>query len=75
MRMPHIHTLGLVHNFVLEKILGLPLIEKFRVIHIYKADWNIISKYFTAYKVSSIASKENTLMYEQSGGRPRVKSH
>jgi hypothetical protein len=44
----HCHTFDrwkIVHNFLLEKIPGYPLLEKLRVIHIYEADWSLIHKY------------------------------
>jgi hypothetical protein len=59
-----------VHNFFLEKLPGNPLIEKLRVIHIYEADWNFLNRYFAAYKVSKLASREGTTTVEQGGGRP-----
>jgi hypothetical protein len=54
----------------LEKIPGKPLITKLRVIHIYEADWNLLLKYFTAYKLNILSCKENTVCKEQAGGRP-----
>jgi hypothetical protein len=60
----------IVHNFLLEKIPGLPLIEKLRVIHIYEADWSLIHKYYVAHKLNHIAAKEQTSPIEQAGGRP-----
>jgi hypothetical protein len=44
--------------------------EKLRVIHIYEADWNLISKYFVSYKLHKRACKEETVRTEQTGGRP-----
>jgi hypothetical protein len=59
-----------VHNFFLEKIPGLPLIEKLRVIHIYEADWNLILKYFLSNQLTRKACQEQTVTPEQAGGRP-----
>jgi hypothetical protein len=45
----HCHTFTrwkTVHNFLLEKTPGMPLINKLRVIHIYEADWSMIQKFF-----------------------------
>jgi hypothetical protein len=60
----HCHTYQrwkTIHNFFLEKIPGRPLINKLRVIHIYEADWNLISKYFVLYKLHKTACFENTV--------------
>jgi hypothetical protein len=59
-----------VHNFFLEKIPGKPLVEKLRVIHIYEADWNFLNRYFAAYKITKLATRELTVTSEQGGGRP-----
>jgi hypothetical protein len=59
-----------IHNFFLEKIPGHPLVEKLRVIHIYEADWNLLLKYFIAYKVHGAACRAQTIQPEQTGGRP-----
>jgi hypothetical protein len=59
----HCHTFNrwkIVHNFLLEKIPGYPLLEKLRVIHIYEAD-------YIAYKLNTIAAKEKTTPAEQAG--------
>jgi hypothetical protein len=37
-----------VHNFLSEKLPGLPLINKLRVIHIYEADWSLIQRFYVA---------------------------
>jgi hypothetical protein len=60
----------IVHNFMLEKIHGIPLLNNLRVIHIYKADWSLIQRFYVAHKISNIASKEKTVTTEQAGGRP-----
>jgi hypothetical protein len=59
-----------VHNFLIEKLPGLPLINKLRVIHIYEADWSLIQRFYVAYKLSKKASDENTVTTEQAGARP-----
>jgi hypothetical protein len=59
-----------IHNIFIEKIKGTPRIEKLRVIHIYEADWNLLLKYFIAYKLHGTACREKTVQEEQSGGRP-----
>jgi Reverse transcriptase (RNA-dependent DNA polymerase) len=69
----HSHTYkqwSVVHNFLIEKTPGLPRIDKLRVIHLYKADWSLIQKFFAAYKINSMASTNNTAPIEQAGGRP-----
>ncbi len=69
----HTHTYErwlVIHNFFLEKLPGRPLIEKLRVIHLYEADWNLILKYFIAYKLNLITCREQTVAPEQAGGRP-----
>jgi hypothetical protein len=69
----HCHTYTrwrTVYNFPLEKIPGYPLLEKLRVIHIYEADWSLIHKYYIAYRLNQIATKEKTVPIEQAGGRP-----
>jgi hypothetical protein len=69
----HCHTLErwkIINNMFLEKIQGKPRIEKLRVIHIYEADWNLILKYFVAYKLHGRACREHTVQEEQTGGRP-----
>jgi hypothetical protein len=69
----HCHTFQrwrIVHNFLLEKIPGYPLLEKLRVIHIYEADWSLIHKFYIAHKLNHLASKEKTVPIEQAGGRP-----
>jgi hypothetical protein len=64
------HRWKIVHNFMLEKIPGVPLLHKLRVIHIYEADWSLIQRYYVAHKLSNIASTEKTVTTEQAGGRP-----
>lgn len=67
------HTLKrwtVVHNLFLEKTPGKPLIDKLRVIHIYEADWNLILKYFVAFRTNNIACQKQTVSQEQAGGRP-----
>jgi hypothetical protein len=59
-----------IHNFFIEKIPGNPLINKLRTIHLYEADWNLISKYFVAYRLHGVACREKTIRQEQTGGRP-----
>jgi hypothetical protein len=59
-----------IHNFFLEKLPGRPLLEKLRVIHLYEADWNLLLKYFIAYKLNITACREQTVAPEQAGGRP-----
>jgi hypothetical protein len=69
----HCHTYKrwqIVHNFLIEKIPGLPLINKLRVIHIYEADWSLIQRYYVAHKLTATATKEETTTTEQAGGRP-----
>jgi hypothetical protein len=69
----HCHTYQrwtVVHNFMLEKIPGIPLLNKLRVIHIYEADWSLIQRFYVAHKLSNIASNEKTVTMEQAGGRP-----
>jgi hypothetical protein len=69
----HTHTCErwlVIHNFFLEKLPGRPLLEKLRVIHLYEADWNLILKYFIAYKLNLTACREQTVAPEQTGGRP-----
>jgi hypothetical protein len=55
----HCHTYKrwtTVHNFLLEKTPGFPLLNKLRVIHIYEADWSLIQKYFVSYKINKSAT-------------------
>jgi hypothetical protein len=59
------HRWTVVHNFLLEKIPGYPLLDKLRVIHIYEADWSLIQKNYASYKLNHIASKEKTIPIEQ----------
>jgi hypothetical protein len=59
-----------IHNLFIEKQPGNPLLEKLRVIHIYEADWNLLSKYFISHKLHGKACKQKTIRPEQSGGRP-----
>jgi hypothetical protein len=59
-----------VHNFLLEKIPGVPRIDKLRVIHLYEADWSLIQKFFVAFKLNKLASSSKTVPIEQAGGRP-----
>jgi hypothetical protein len=59
-----------VHNFLIKKTPGIPLINKLRVIHIYEADWNLIQRFYVAYTLTAIATKEETTTSEQAGGRP-----
>jgi hypothetical protein len=59
-----------VHNFLLEKTPGLPLISKLRVIHIYEADWSLIQKFFISYKINKSACYSNNVPVEQAGARP-----
>jgi hypothetical protein len=69
----HCHTFErwkVVHNFLLEKIPGYPLLEKLRVIHIYEADWSLIQKFYIANTLNKTVSKERTVPIEQAGGRP-----
>lgn len=69
----HTHTLQrwtIIHNFFLEKIPGRPILDKLRVIHLYEADWNLILKFFIAYKLNMVACREKTISTEQAGGRP-----
>jgi Reverse transcriptase (RNA-dependent DNA polymerase) len=73
MAIDHCHTYQrwkVVHNFLLEKIPGLPFLDKLRVIHIYEEDWSLIQKYYIAHKLNNIAAKEKTAPIEQAGGRP-----
>jgi hypothetical protein len=63
-----------VHNFMLEKIPGTPLIDKLRVIHIYEADWNMILRYFIAHKLKQKTMQEKTGTTAQVGGRPGCSS-
>lgn len=60
----------IVHNFLLEKSPGFPLITKLRVIHIYEADWSLIQKYFVSYKINKIASNQGNVPIDQAGSRP-----
>jgi hypothetical protein len=69
----HCHTYRrweTVHNFLIEKIPGIPRIDKLRVIHLYEADWSLLQKSFVAYKLNNLASKQRTIPIEQAGGRP-----
>jgi hypothetical protein len=69
----HCHTYQrwtTVHNFLIEKIPGIPRIDKLRVIHLYEADWSLIQKFFVAHKLNNLASQHKTVPVEQAGGRP-----
>jgi hypothetical protein len=69
----HCHTYKrwqIVHNFLIERIPGLPLINKLRVIHIYEADWSLIQRFYVAHKLTSTATREETTTTKQAGGRP-----
>jgi hypothetical protein len=68
----HTHSLERwkdVHNFFIEKVPGLPLLDKLRVIHLYEADWNLIIKYFFSHQLTHLACKDKTVSPEQAGGR------
>jgi hypothetical protein len=60
----------IVHNFLIEKLPGTPIISKLRVIHIYEADWSLIQRCYVAFKLSKTASDNNTVTPEQAGARP-----
>jgi hypothetical protein len=60
----------IVHNFLIEKVPGFPIINKLRVIHIYEVDWSLIQRFYVAYKLSKTAAKANTVTNEQAGARP-----
>jgi hypothetical protein len=60
----------IVHNFLIEKLPGIPIINKLRVINIYEADWSLIQRYYVAYTLSKTASEQNTVTTEQAGARP-----
>lgn len=60
----------IVHNYMLEKIPGTPLLDKLRVIHIYEADWNLLLRYFIANQLKQKMMQEQTGTTEQAGGRP-----
>jgi hypothetical protein len=69
----HCHTFqqwAVVHNFLLEKTPGLPRLDKLHVIHLYEADWSLIQKFYVAYKINNIASKNKTVPIDQARGRP-----
>jgi hypothetical protein len=69
----HCQTYGrwqIVHNFLIEKTPGLPLITKLRVIQIYEADWSLIQRFYVAHKLTSVATLKGTTTTEQAGGRP-----
>jgi hypothetical protein len=55
---------------VLEKIPGIPLINKEQVIYIYEADWSLIQKYCVSYKLDKTAAREKTVPIEQAGVQP-----
>jgi hypothetical protein len=57
-------------QFFLEEIPGNPRINKLTVIYIYKADWNLLLKIFTAYKLNITACQQQTVSPEQAEGRP-----
>jgi hypothetical protein len=59
-----------VHNFLIEKIPGIPRVDKLRVIHLYEADWSLIQKFFVAHKINMLAAQQQTLPIKQAGGRP-----
>jgi hypothetical protein len=59
-----------VHNFVIEKILGYPILNKLLVIHLFESDWNLILKYFTGRQVLYAAVNNKTTTQEQAGVRP-----
>jgi hypothetical protein len=59
-----------IHNLFIDKLPGQPRLDKLRVIHIYEADWNLLLKYFIAYKVHGEACRAQTVQPEQTGGRP-----
>jgi hypothetical protein len=60
----------IVHNFLIEKIPGVPRIDKLRVINLCEADWSLIQKFLLAYKLNNLASKQKTILVEQAGVRP-----
>ena len=64
-----------VHNNFLEKIMGKPLLEKLQVIHIYKADWNYILKYFVAKTTLTKGIKRGHNMQWASRQPSRQKYH
>jgi hypothetical protein len=68
----HTHTLErwkVVHNFFLEKIPGVPLLNKLRVFHIYEADWNLLLKHFISRNLTHTACLRRTVTAEKAGGR------
>jgi hypothetical protein len=69
----HCHTYQrwkIVHNLLIEKIPGVPRIDKLRVIHLYEADWSLLQKFYVAHKLNNIASRNKTIPIEQAGGCP-----
>jgi hypothetical protein len=73
MAINHCHTYPrwkLVHNFLLEKTPGFPLITKLRVIHIYEADWELIQIFFVSHKINKMACKSLNVPIDQAGSFP-----
>jgi hypothetical protein len=73
MAIQHCHAYKMwksVHNFLLEKNPGIPLITNLRVIHIYETDWSLIQKFFVTHKFNTMASKNWNIPVEQAGASP-----
>ena len=57
-------------TMMIEKVPGCSRINKLRVIHLYEADYNIISKIIWARKLVWHAHDNNMLNMGQAGSRP-----
>ena len=59
----------IIHNLLLEKLPGNPLIDKLRTIHLMEVDYNGLLKLFMAKRLCHLAEKHGTIADEQGGGR------
>jgi hypothetical protein len=53
-----------------EKKPGVCLLSKLRAIHIYKADWSLIQKFFVSYKIKQMVSIQGEVPIDQGGSGP-----
>jgi len=72
MAVTHCHTFDrwrVIWNFFIEKEIGLPRINKLRALHIVKADYNLLLKWYGPKGFMQCAEDHNQLTPYQGGGR------